>query len=219
MSTNIQRKIAKPIKPIKPVRELTGAEDAKLVEPNRIYNYGYTYFLSKERIRRIFGDRIADAKYSGTRRTKLKKILSTKMHEIDLPQFDGTITDFLEQVETELVKYIDELQRMPSSPLAQGEANTVVTPVESVKRSRDLSLEDIDKIAELLGKKVKLSRTPAEPTEAQKKQIEKIRKRQAKEREAKEKLAKERAARSSRREEIKEPVDVGLARMLERTGL
>lgn len=218
MSEKTSRKI---IKPVKPVRELTGAEDSKFVDPNRIYHYGYKYFLAPEQIREMFGERIAKSKK--IRKAKIREVLKNTMHLINPQEFDGTITDFLDKTKTELSKHIIEIQGMPSSPdgISILSNSSVKEKEQTVKRSREVSEEDIDVLAEMLQKKVKVARTKTVPqlTEAQRKQLMKLALKKEKEEAKKKQIAEARSKRAERREEIKEPVNVGLVRMLEKTGL
>jgi len=110
MSAPGQRKIAIAKRPTVP---LTGAENVALVDNNRIFHYGYQYFLAPGKILEIFGERVAQSKK--IRKAKLRDILKDAM--ISIKKDDQmTINDFMDLTEQEIRQHITELQKLPSSP-------------------------------------------------------------------------------------------------------
>ena len=130
-----QRKIARARRPAIP---LTGAENVVLVDIGRILFYGIQYFLLKDNIRAIFGDRLAESKK--LRKDKLKEVVKRcikyLMNNNDIKKDDMTLDAFINmtrdliisikrKVEVEnrpsasddsIRKAIRELGRMESSP-------------------------------------------------------------------------------------------------------
>lgn len=185
---------------------------------NKIYNEGYKYFLHPDKILEIYGEEIAKSKKM--RKSKMREILKEAMHSIDTKSVSVPV--FYQMVEAELRRRIPEVQAvvspMPIRSSPKGE-NIIMMNSSPILSQPQPIANDIDELATLFGKTTKIGRKKLEPTPAELK--ERMRKVKAKEKaEAKaQKQAEARASRIEKRLEIKEPVDVGLARMLERTGI
>lgn len=149
------------LKATKPQRELTGIEEVRNIEPNRIYSYGYKYFLTPEKILEIFGDRIAKSKK--IRKAKIREVLKNTMHLINLQEFEGTVNNFLQKTQDDLTKYIIEVQSMSSSPIQSSPQMTVARNT-SIKRVRAMSEDEADALADMMKKLIKLNSQNNEPS-------------------------------------------------------
>lgn len=140
----MSRPVLKAVRPTQANIFLTGLENLKYVEPNRIYHYGYKMFLDKNKIRELFGERIANSKK--IRKAKIRDILKNTMHTLDMTEFPDTavVDDFLVATETRLREHIAEIQAMSSSPIGT-EINTVATKrkKESVEKPKRRSPEKV----------------------------------------------------------------------------
>jgi hypothetical protein len=126
MSAPRQRKIAIAKRPTVP---LTGAENVALVDNNRVFHYGYQYFLAADKIRAIFGERIARSKK--IRKAELRDILKNAMLTIKKDD-QMTINDFMNLTEQKITLCVAKLQAMPSSP----QEMEVIIPAAAGKRKK-----------------------------------------------------------------------------------
>ena len=130
MSAPRQRKIAIAKRLTVP---LTGAENVALVDNNRVFHYGYQYFLAADKIRDIFGERIARSKK--IRKANLREILKNAMLTIlqDAKKDDQmTIVDFMNLTEQKITLCVAKLQKLPSSP----QEMEVIIPAAAGKRKK-----------------------------------------------------------------------------------
>jgi len=126
MSAPGQRKIAIAKRPTVP---LTGAENVALVDNNRIFHYGYQYFLAPGKILEIFGERVALSKK--IRKARLRDILKSAMLSIKKDD-QMTINDFMNLTEQKITLCVADLQKLPSSP----QEMEVIIPAAAGKRKK-----------------------------------------------------------------------------------
>lgn len=136
------RPVIKASRQTKALPDLTGKENIKYVESNRLYNYGYKKFLYSEKILELFGERIAKSKK--IRKAKIREILHKIMHTFDLKtDFDenAIVDDFIQKTEDNLRGHIAEIQAMKSSSI---NTQTVVKQKGKRKKvSKDENSSDI----------------------------------------------------------------------------
>jgi hypothetical protein len=111
---------------------LTGAENVALVDNNRIFHYGYQYFLAPGKILEIFGERVALSKK--IRKARLRDILKSAMLSI-IQNDQMTINDFMILTEQIIKQHVDKLQEMQSSP----QEMEVIIPAAAGKRKKATS--------------------------------------------------------------------------------
>jgi hypothetical protein len=97
---------------------------------NRVLHYGYQHFLARDKIRAIFGERIAQSKK--IRKAKIRDILKNAMMSIEKND-EMTVNDFMNNTEQLLIQHVAEIQGMSSSPvemeiMIQGKRKKATSP-------------------------------------------------------------------------------------------